>query len=81
MLYDLYKGKKSVEMEYLYVGTTYVKQSLILDRFPLFLLQGNIQINGPPLTHSLYFKLINTVNEMDFFKDTKMYDDNQGLSP
>ena len=25
LLYDLYKGKKSVEMEYLHVGTTYVK--------------------------------------------------------
>ena len=66
-------------MEYLNVGTIYVKKLLLLDRLPLFLLQGNIQIDGVPLTHSLYLKLVNTVNEMDFFKDTKMYDDDQRL--
>ena len=58
-----------------------LKNYWILDRFPPFLLQGNIQIDGVPLTHSLYLKLINIVNEVDFFEDTKLYDDDQGLYP
>ena len=58
-----------------------LKNYWILDRFPLFLLQGNIQIDGVPLIHSLYLSLINIVDEVDFFKDTKLYDDDQGLYP
>ena len=44
-------------------------------------MQGNMQIDGVPLTHSLYLKLINILDEMDFFKDTMLYDENQGLYP
>ena len=67
-------------MEYLYVGTTYVKISLLLDRLPLFLLQGNIQVDDRAMG-ALGFgeKLINIVKEVEFFKDTKIYDDDTGL--
>ena len=78
LLYDLYKGKKSVEMEYLYVRTTQVKQSLILLRLSPFWLQGNIQIDGASsgAMGAMGFgqKLIEVVKENDFFQETKMYD-------
>ena len=47
-------------------------------------MQGNIQIDGGSPTYNVIGvmgigqKLINIVNDVDFFKDTKMYDDDQG---
>ena len=40
-----------------------------------------MQIDGVPLTHSLYLKLINILDEVDFFQDTILYDEDQVLYP
>ena len=61
--------------------TTYVIQLLLLQRLPLFVLQGNFQVDGGSLTYNVMGaldigqKLIAIMKEDDFFKDTKMYDD------
>ena len=45
------------------------------------MLQGNLQIDGGSTTYNvmgamhLGQKLIEVIKDMDFFKDTKMYDD------
>ena len=81
MIYDLFKGKKSVEMEYLYVCTTYAITIIALQRLSLFALQGNLQIDGGSTTYNvmgamhLGQKLIEVIKDIDFFKETKMYDD------
>ena len=61
----------------------YVKQSLLLQRLSLFVLQGNLQIDGGTLTYNVMGamevgrKLIDIMKEDDFFKDTKVYDDDE----
>ena len=65
--------------------STYVQhtltQSLLLQRLSFFVLQGNLQIDGGSTTYNvmgamhLGQKLIEVIKDMDFFKDTKMYDD------
>ena len=64
----------------MYVQHT-LTQSLLLQRLSLFVLQGNLQIDGGSTTYNvmgamhLGQKLIEVIKDMDFFKDTKMYDD------